>query len=81
MASVAVAAAPADSRGLDAYYISKIDEAEVLLREKTANLRRLEAQRNELNGKGAPSVFGIPRAPATALLQHPRVRAARAAPR
>jgi len=33
------------------YYCLKIEEAEVLIREKTLNLRRLEAQRNELNSK------------------------------
>jgi len=39
------------SGGIQAYYASKIDELEVIVREKTQNLRRLEAQRNELNGK------------------------------
>ena len=37
------------SGGIQAYYASKIDELEVIVREKTQNLRRLEAQRNELN--------------------------------
>lgn len=44
------AAAPAD--GLKAFYTAKIDALELGCREKTTNLRRLEAQRNELNSKG-----------------------------
>ncbi len=36
-----------------AYYLSKVDEIEGLIRTKMQNLRRLEAQRNELNAKGA----------------------------
>ncbi len=39
--------------GLKAYYKAKIEEAEIAVRNKTQNLRRLEAQRNELNTKGA----------------------------
>lgn len=39
--------------GLRSYYVSKIEQMELQLREKTQNLRRLEAQRNELNSKGA----------------------------
>lgn len=45
-------AAAVASRGVAPYYASKIDELEALLRDKTQNLRRLEAQRNELNSKG-----------------------------
>lgn len=37
--------------GIRSYYLQKIEEADVLVREKTQNLRRLEAQRNELNAK------------------------------
>jgi 26S proteasome regulatory subunit T6 len=37
--------------GIHFYYLHKIEEAESLIREKTLNLRRLEAQRNELNTK------------------------------
>lgn len=37
--------------GIKSYYLQKIEEAEVLFREKQLNLRRLEAQRNELNTK------------------------------
>ena len=36
---------------LTSYYASKIEELEVIVRGKTQNLRRLEAQRNELNSK------------------------------
>ena len=38
--------------GLNAYYQGKIEELEILLGDKMQNLRRLEAQRNELNSKG-----------------------------
>lgn len=38
--------------GLRAYYKGKIEELEVHLRDKQHNLRRMEAQRNELNNKG-----------------------------
>merc|ERR1719253_1636641 len=37
--------------GLKSYYRAKIEEYEVAVRDKTQNLRRLEAQRNELNHK------------------------------
>jgi len=33
------------------YFNQKIDELEIIVREKTENLRRLEAQRNEINSK------------------------------
>ena len=39
------------SSGISAYYESKIRALEVQVRKKTENLRRLEAQRNELNGR------------------------------
>ena len=39
--------------GLKAYYKAKIEELELLARDKQHNLRRLEAQRNELNTRGA----------------------------
>lgn len=38
--------------GLKAYYKSKIEELELRVKDKTHNLRRLEAQRNELNTQG-----------------------------
>jgi 26S proteasome regulatory subunit T6 len=37
--------------GLTTYYQRKIDEHEITLHDKTVNLRRLEAQRNELNAR------------------------------
>lgn len=38
--------------GLQSYYTHKIEELEVILRDKEQNVRRLEAQRNEWNSKG-----------------------------
>ncbi len=38
--------------GLRSYYKAKIEELEIQARDKQHNLRRLEAQRNDLNGKG-----------------------------
>ena len=40
--------------GLRSYYKAKIEELEIQARDKQHNLRRLEAQRNDLNGKGMP---------------------------
>ncbi|CAG8601366.1 9320_t:CDS:2 [Ambispora gerdemannii] len=37
--------------GIKNYYQTKIEEAELLINERTQNLRRLEAQRNALNAK------------------------------
>jgi 26S proteasome regulatory subunit T6 len=37
--------------GIRSYYQAKIDEYEITVQDKTLNLRRLEAQRNELNAK------------------------------
>lgn len=48
--------APNDhGQGLRTYYQGKIEECEVQIREKQVDLRRMEAQRNELNSKGALS--------------------------
>lgn len=38
--------------GFRAYYITKIEELQLIVAEKSQNLRRLQAQRNELNAKG-----------------------------
>lgn len=38
--------------GLRQYFITKIEELQLIVNEKTLNLRRLQAQRNELNAKG-----------------------------
>lgn len=49
--------APGQSRAsnsensLKNYYKTKIEDAQQLLTEKSQNVRRLQAQRNELNGK------------------------------
>jgi 26S proteasome regulatory subunit T6 len=38
--------------GLKPYYKAKVEELELLIKDKSHNLRRLEAQRNELNTQG-----------------------------
>jgi len=38
--------------GLKQYYIAKIEELQLTVADKTQNLCRLQAQRNELNAKG-----------------------------
>lgn len=38
--------------GFRQYYITKIEELQLTVAEKSQNLRRLQAQRNELNAKG-----------------------------
>lgn len=44
-------------QGLRTYYQGKIEEYEVQIREKQVDLRRMEAQRNELNSKGTSSLL------------------------
>ena len=41
--------------GLRQYYLKRINELEHLLRQKTLDLTRLEAHRNEFNSQGDPS--------------------------
>ena len=48
---VQAATAVPQTAGISSYYQGKIEELEAVFREKAQNLRRLEAQRNELNGK------------------------------
>ena len=45
--------------GLRSYYKAKIEELEIQARDKQHNLRRLEAQRNDLNGKGVRSTVAL----------------------
>lgn len=45
--------------GFRPYYITKIEELQLIVAEKSQNLRRLQAQRNELNAKGAVKHFQI----------------------
>lgn len=47
----------AQTAGLTSYYQQKIELLELTVRDKTQNLRRLQAQRNELNSKGATCLF------------------------
>ena len=42
----------AKGEGFRSYYIQKIEELQLIVNEKGQNLRRLQAQRNELNAKG-----------------------------
>merc|ERR1712137_197270 len=44
-------AAGAKRAGINSYYDTKIQELEALIKERQMNKRRLEAQRNELNGR------------------------------
>jgi 26S proteasome regulatory subunit T6 len=46
-----------EQQGIRNYYLQKIDEYQHIIREKTENLRRLEAQRNELNSKGNRTIM------------------------
>ncbi|TYZ59262.1 hypothetical protein PybrP1_010345 [[Pythium] brassicae (nom. inval.)] len=50
-ATATTAAAATQSAGLTSYYQQKIEHLELTVRDKTQNLRRLQAQRNELNSK------------------------------
>lgn len=43
---------PPRSEGIKKYYVTKIEELQLVVAEKSQNLRRLQAQRNELNAKG-----------------------------
>lgn len=43
--------------GLRSYYITKIEELQLVVSEKSQNVRRLQAQRNELNAKGGLFIF------------------------
>lgn len=41
----------AKGEGFRPYYITKIEELQLIVADKSQNLRRLQAQRNELNAK------------------------------
>ena len=47
------AAGGPSSHGVESYYTQRLDELDLQNRERTENLQRLRAQRNELNTKGA----------------------------
>lgn len=42
---------PHKGEGFKPYYVTKIEELQLIVAEKSQNLRRLQAQRNELNAK------------------------------
>ena len=42
---------PHKDEGFRPYYVTKIEELQLIVAEKSQNLRRLQAQRNELNAK------------------------------
>lgn len=51
--SVATQSQSGPPAGIKSYYQAKIEAAEIEINQKTQNLRRLEAQRNALNARGA----------------------------
>jgi len=55
--SVATQSQPGAPAGIKSYYQAKIEAAETEINQKTQNLRRLEAQRNALNARGAPITY------------------------
>ena len=66
--SVATQSQPGAPAGIKSYYQAKIETAEVEINQKTQNLRRLEAQRNALNARGARSQSYTP---CSALIHRP----------
>lgn len=46
------AAPRSEGETVTSFFLSKINELELLIKDKSHNLRRLEAQRNELNTQG-----------------------------
>lgn len=51
------AKATKQGEGLRQYYLQHIHELQLQVRQKTHNLNRLEAQRNELNSRGSIDLF------------------------
>lgn len=49
------AASSKQGDGLRQYYLQHIHDLQLQVRQKTHNLNRLEAQRNDLNSRGFPS--------------------------
>ena len=58
MAAVAAAGSgllqqqPTGTHGVESYYTQRLDELDLKIRERSENLQRLRAQRNELNSRG-----------------------------
>ena len=51
LSSADVSNGSSSDAGLKSYYVSKLEELQILIRDKAQNLERLKAQRNELNTK------------------------------
>jgi len=53
-ASTTTSSSSTHDNGLLSYFQAKLEELDIIIREKQQNNRRLEAQRNECNAKGKP---------------------------
>lgn len=57
MAAATVLNPTTEKGGIKQYYQAKIEECELVINDKSQDLRRLEAQRNALNTKGNMIIF------------------------